>query len=104
MPRRVEVTDHYAMTEAELKAEIVSYAHEQGWLVFSLPMSSIRRLVKDASGYPDLTLAREGRVLWFELKAQAGKLSEAQAVWIKALRWSYIIRPSDLAEAKALLR
>lgn len=85
------------MTEAQLRAEVVKLAHEHRWLVFSLPISKQSRPVKDASGYPDLTLAREGRVLWIENKAEKGVLSHEQMQWLIALSpLCEVIRPSDL--------
>ena len=85
------------MTEAELKKAVVDYAHQQGWHVYSQPMARTKRPVKDASGYPDLTLARDGRVLWIELKQEDGTISEAQHDWLRALSWdrASVIRPSD---------
>lgn len=84
------------MTEAQLKDAVTKAAHEHGWLVFSLPMSKIRRLVKDASGYPDLTLARDGAVLWLELKQEKGIVSNAQRKWMDELPSVYVVREPDL--------
>lgn len=85
------------MTEAELKAKVVEMAHERGWRVFSLPMIRNVRPVKDAVGYPDLTLARRGRVLWIELKQETGGLSLAQLRWLQDLApLCIVVRPSDL--------
>ena len=85
------------MTEAELKREVVRLAHELGWKVFSLPMIRNVRPVKDAVGYPDLTLARDGSVLWIELKTDAGVLSSAQVEWMNALHPAmHIVRPGDM--------
>ena len=85
------------MTEAELKREVVRMAHELGWKVFSLPMIRNVRPVKDAVGYPDLTLARDGTVLWIELKTDAGVLSADQIAWMDALHPNmHVIRPNDL--------
>jgi hypothetical protein len=101
MPRRPEPSDYFsppkpAMTESELRAQVVRLAHALGWKVFSLPIARTRRPVKDATGYPDLTLAREGRVLWIELKTQHGALSPAQLSWQAALPEFYVVRPFDL--------
>ena len=111
MPRRAEATDHYAgptVSEAQLRARVVELAHAAGWRVFSLPIAKTRRPVKDAVGYPDLTLARHGEVMWMELKAEAGLLSEAQAGWQRAIdpilganrvaRY-HVVRPVDLDTA-----
>jgi hypothetical protein len=94
------------VTEAELRAVVVPLAHKHGWRVFSMPAARLRRPVKDASGYPDLTLARQGRVIWFELKTDTGALSEEQMAWLMALPSMHVIRPADLASGvvDAMLR
>lgn len=85
------------MTEAELKQRVVDMAHAKGWRVFSLPMIKNTRPVKDAVGYPDLTLARRGRVMWIELKTETGLMSPEQFGWMKELGTACIVvRPSDL--------
>ena len=91
------------MTEAELRARVVALAHARGWRVFSLPAAKTRRPVKDASGYPDLTLARDGRALWIELKQEQGVMSPQQMDWLRALPACHVIRPSDLAKLEVLL-
>lgn len=85
------------MTESELRAKVVELAHALGWRVFSLPIAKTRRPVKDASGYPDLTLAKSGTVLWLELKTDKGALSAGQEAWRRELPSVYVIRPVDLA-------
>jgi hypothetical protein len=70
-------------------------AHEMGWRVFSLPIAKTRRPVKDATGYPDLTCARGGRVLWIELKQQDGTMRPEQMQWLMELPAMIVVRPSD---------
>ena len=84
------------MTESELRREVVELAHKLGWRVFSLPIAKTRRPVKDAVGYPDLTLARDGTVVWIELKQDDGRVSDAQIAWMNALHPAmHIVRPGD---------
>lgn len=87
------------MTEAELRAQVVDLAHKLGWRVFSLPIAKTRRPVKDAIGYPDLTLAKGGKVIWLELKVAYNKASPEQLAWWKELGEGqcYFIRPTDMA-------
>lgn len=92
------------MSEAELRKRVVALAQALGWRVFSLPISRPRRPVKDASGYPDLTLAREGQVLWLELKTEDGALSPAQRAWLQALPFFLVVRPSHLPGLPEVLR
>jgi hypothetical protein len=99
--RRAEATDHYggpSLSEAALRAEVVKRAHAAGWKVFSLPIARTRRPVKDAVGYPDLTLARHGEVRFLELKADRGVLSPEQKAWFEALPDHFLIYPVDLED------
>ena len=92
----------HSMTEAELKALILPMAKSKGWIVHTTPqIKPLRPTRRDgSSGYPDLTLARDGEVLWLELKAEDGKLSSEQTDWQLALPRMEVIRPSDLARGR----
>ena len=60
--------------------------------------------MKDAVGYPDLTLAKDNRVLWFELKAEDGVLSKAQMRWKMEIGPNcMVIRPSDITRVAGIL-
>lgn len=109
MPRRPEPSDYFTppipvLSEAQLRERVVVLAHAYGWKVFSLPISKTRRPVKNASGYPDLTLARYGRVLFIELKQEKGVLSEEQLRWMRELPDCFVIRPSNLPALDGMLR
>lgn len=64
----------------------------------------------DAAGFPDLVLvhALARRVLWRELKLDAGKLSQAQEGWLSALQEAgedaAVWRPGDWPAIEAALR
>ena len=89
----------HPMSEAELKASVVKLAHDMGWMVFSMPQAGRHpRSVKSASGYPDLTLARNGRVLWFELKRDKASMSQDQLDWMRHLRNAHTITPGALRD------
>lgn len=105
MPRRIEQGDHYGpMTEAELRAKVVDLAHSLGWKVFSQAIIKHVRPVKDAVGYPDLTLARGGKVIWIELKREGARLSPEQGAWMDELpRSTFVVRPSDLVSLVMVL-
>jgi hypothetical protein len=71
------------MSEKELLQSVIELAHLYGWLVFhQLPATN--RAGKWASftqgdtGFSDLVLAKGGRVIFAELKSEAGTLSLAQ--------------------------
>lgn len=67
----------------------------------------VRRGPRNAPGLPDLILVRRPRVVWVELKAEDGKLSEDQEAWIEDLESCgqevYVWRPSDIAEVQRVL-
>ena len=86
------------MTESELRARVVHLAHVAGWRVFSLPIARTRRPVKDAVGYPDLTLARRKSVLFIEIRGDGGVLSEAQRGWAEDLPDCHVITPANLRD------
>ena len=84
------------MTENELKRTVLARAKARGWLVYHVPQATMRN--GGGKGYPDLTLARQGRVLFLELKQETGKLFVEQAKWGAHLpegTW-HVIRPADI--------
>jgi hypothetical protein len=83
------------MTEAELAQNVKDLAHRLGWEVFALPIAKTRRPVKDAVGYPDLTLARRNTVIFMELKTEKGFVTDDQWRWGIALPEWHVIRPAD---------
>ena len=83
------------MTEAELSKLIRDLAHTLGWEVFALPANRTVRPVKDAVGYPDLTLARRHEVKFMEIKDENGAVSDDQWRWGIALPEWHVIRPAD---------
>jgi hypothetical protein len=62
-------------------------------------------------GFPDLVLARRGRVIFAELKSEKGHLTKEQASWLghlSSVRGTiapevYEWRPSDLPEIQSVL-
>lgn len=97
--------DHaHSMTENELKGHVLNIAREKGWMAYHAIQAKVRNA--GDHGYPDLTLARDGEVVWIELKRQDGKLTYEQVVWSMALPSNNgamhyeVIRPSDLARGR----
>ena len=86
-------TSTEAMTENGLKQAVLRVAYANGWAVYHVPQATMRN--GGGRGYPDLTLARDREVLWIELKAEYGKLSDDQHVWADALPALHVIRPRD---------
>ena len=95
------------IAERELQATIIEACETLGLRVFHVHDArrevqgrSGRRLVGDAqaAGYPDLTIAGNGRTVWAELKSGRGKLEPEQAEWLDMLpaHQSYVWQPRDL--------
>lgn len=69
------------MTERDLQAQIVELAKAYGWTVYHTHDSR-----RSEPGFPDLTLVRNGHLIFAELKTEKGKTSEAQDKWLTELR------------------
>lgn len=83
-----------ALPEKAWQEQIVELAGYYRWLLFH-PYDSRR----SAAGFPDLTLVRDGRLIFAELKTDNGRLSIPQKAWLEALRRTgaevYVWRPAD---------
>ena len=90
-----------AMTEDELLSCVVDMARKQyGWRVAHFRPArtnkGYRTLMQGDPGFPDLVLAKEGRVLFVELKSERGELSAEQEAWLFDLdEQAKVWRPSD---------
>jgi hypothetical protein len=71
------------MSEAALQRAVEECAGVLGWHCFHV-INSHRTVT--ARGYPDLTLARGGRVIFAELKTGRRGLTPEQEEWLSALR------------------
>jgi hypothetical protein len=69
------------VTEAELLDAIRDLARYRKWLTYHT-----YRATRSEAGFPDLVLARSGRLVFAELKSASGRLSTAQRTWMLALR------------------
>mgnify|MGYP006267172765 FL=1 len=107
------------ITESEFQAQVIQLAKLRGWLVHHTRPARIkvrgvetyRTPIAGHAGFPDLVLARRGRVIYAELKAQAGQLREDQIRWRDAMStpdrteyagW-FVWRPSDWAQIERVL-
>ena len=66
-------------SEADFQNAIIKLAKQNGWLIYHTHDSR-----KSQSGFPDLIMLKGNYMIVSELKSRTGKLSEAQAQWIKA--------------------
>lgn len=90
-------------SEAQFQAKVVQWARLNGWLVYHTHDSR-----RSEPGFPDLVLVRGPDILYWELKAEKGRVSPEQERWIAALHGAgqetRILRPSDWAWLAERLR
>ena len=92
------------MTEAQFQEAVVQLAQLTGWLVYHTFDSR-----RSQAGYPDLTLVKGRRLVFAELKSQAGRVSAEQQQWLGALREAnpasvFVWRPQDWDAIETLLK
>ena len=86
------------MSEAAWQTWIVNTARARGWLVAHLRDSR----GQDATGMPDLVLARGGLVILAELKSETGGIRDSQKPWLAA-SGNHVWRPSMRTKVEAML-
>ena len=62
-----------------------------------------RTAITGNPGFPDISLARRGHVLFFEVKGDGGYPTPDQLAWISNLPNAYVVRPAALDEALAII-
>ena len=96
------------VSESDFMAQIKQLAELCGWHAYHTYNSR-----RSAAGFPDLVLAREGRIIFAELKTQRGQLTPEQDDWLAALAPAEsefaahevaVWRPSDWDEIELRLR
>lgn len=80
---------HLTISEADWQAQVIDVAHLFGWRCAHFRAAKTDRgwrtpVQADGAGFPDLVLVRGPELLVVELKAQRGRLSVAQTVWLDA--------------------
>lgn len=99
-------------TEREFQDQVIELAKMFGWRIAHFRPAKTakgwRTPMTGDAGYPDLTLARE-RVIFAELKATRGTISEDQRAWGAVLEAAtgveyYLWRPVDLEAIALILR
>lgn len=77
------------MTEAELQSVVIELAQLKGWLVHhdrpARTAKGWRTPIQGTPGFPDLVLARNGRVIFAELKSERGAMRGDQLRWMREL-------------------
>lgn len=119
MGHRVRITPEGQLVEPEasLLSKVMAYAHMRGWRCFHdratnaerrcHDCGSYRRGPRNASGWPDLVLARRPHIIVAELKAEGEKPTTQQALWLAEFEAcgvrTYVWRPSDWPDITRLL-
>ena len=101
------------ISERQFTKMVCDLARWNGWLVFH-PLTAMNKAGRYATftqgdvGYPDLTMVRDGLVIFAELKTDKGVTSAHQDRWLEALRQSNdavcLWRPSDMDEIERILK
>lgn len=78
------------MTERQLQGAVIDCARLLGWRVAHFRPAKTAKgwrtpVEADGAGWPDLTLIRDGYLIFAELKAATGRLSADQHVWLDDL-------------------
>lgn len=99
---RSRLMDGSASEEA-WQGTVLQYAELRGWMYYHT-----RRSDHSPRGFPDLVMGRPPRLLFIELKAERGKVSDEQRAWLQLLaacgQETRVWRPSDWTEVEATLR
>jgi hypothetical protein len=96
------------MTEDELLQALTDAGSYLGWRWHHIRRSD-QALQQGHSGFPDLVLARAGRVMFLELKSQYGELRHDQRQWLEELSggpprlYVDVVRPRDLDRVLGML-
>lgn len=106
------------MTEADFQANVIELATTTGHLIHH-DRGDYRLCIGGDPGFPDLVMARRGRIVFGELKSDTGTATHPQRVWLEALAGQPIElgesltfdasvtvgqwRPGDLADIAAAL-
>ncbi len=101
------------ISEREFMRQVLDLARVLSWRVAHFRAAETSHgwrtpVQADGAGFPDLVLVRGDRLLFVELKSEAGKLATAQVDWIAALDRAgcevFVWRPSDLEYLANVLR
>ena len=89
--------------ERDFQRQVIEVARSFGWTDFHVLRSKGMR-----GGFPDLFLIRPPNIVWAELKAENGKLSDAQKDMYEMLKESlqniYVWYPDDMPEIIEVLK
>lgn len=94
-----------AVSEATFQQAVIDYLLTRCWRVNHNHDS---RKSGPHAGLPDIIAARNGRVVFIELKKQSGRVSRHQQAWIDEITIGgtteiYVFRPADWCEFERIL-
>ena len=91
------------LAESDFQQAVVDLARLHRWLVYHTYDSR-----RSTPGFPDLVLARDGKLVFAELKSEGNSPSEAQQHWLNELQLAhphvFVWRPSDWRDIEVILR
>ena len=80
MGESVKAKDLPQQTEKQFQRAVMDFARLHGWAVYHTYDSR-----RSSPGFPDLVMARYGRVIFAELKTEKGRMSGPQMEWMTIL-------------------
>jgi len=91
------------MSERQFQRTVSEYATLRKWLVHAerparRQSGSYSTPIEGDRGFPDLVLARDGEVVFAELKVGSNRPTVGQRAWLAALPNSYLWYPKDMDE------
>ena len=97
------------ISEADFQDLIVDYARLKGWRIAHFRPARTNEgwrtaVSYEGHGYPDLTLARQGHVIFLEVKSAEGRTRPEQQTWVDALPNAYIVKPAHWPQIETLLK
>jgi hypothetical protein len=92
------------LAEKDFQRQVLDLAKLYRWHAYHPALSKWSE-----RGWPDLAMVRPPRIVFAELKAECGKVTEHQSRWLALLGAcpgveTYLWRPSDLEAIAAVLR
>lgn len=97
------------ISEADWQSTVVDLAHALGWIVAHFRPARTKdgwrtAVAYDGRGFPDIVAARDGRVVFLELKTARGRVTPHQQAWLDILPAAHVIRPGDWQRLQEILR
>jgi hypothetical protein len=112
LARRAQTRPESRVLERDFQKAVTDALNALGWRWYhSRPAQTSkgwRTALSGDVGYPDITAVRRDRILFIELKAEKGRLSEEQGAWLADLgaagAEAFCWRPSDWPAIEETLR